>query len=195
MVDDMKDTLVGYLLAGREALRWKLDGLGEYDLRRPLTPTGTNLLGLAQHTVSVGAGYLGDVFGRPFGEPLRGFTDDSEPNDDLWVPATVATADVLSLWDRGWAHADATVEALRLDAVGDVPWWPDERRHPTLHTVLVHVIAEVHRHAGHADIVRESIDGSAGMRPDVTNLADVDDAFWPGYVERLEDAARRAAGR
>ena len=74
-----------YLQEGRDALLWKLDGLGEYDVRRPLVPTGTNLLGLVKHVSGVEAGYLGATFGRPFGEPLPWMTDDAEPNADMWA--------------------------------------------------------------------------------------------------------------
>jgi hypothetical protein len=90
-------------------------------------------------------------------------------------------------------HADATIAELPLDAAGSVPWWRPERRDVTLHQVLVHVIAETHRHAGHADIVRELIDGTAGLRPGNDNLAPGDEAWWAGYRERLERVAREAS--
>ena len=67
---DPKDHLRHYLQIARDALLWKLDGLSEYDVRRPLTPTGTNLLGLVKHVASVEFGYFGDIFGRPSEEPL-----------------------------------------------------------------------------------------------------------------------------
>ena len=66
----MKAKLHEYLQTGRDALLWKLDGLSEYDVRRPVVPTGTNLLGLVKHVASVEAGYFGATFGRPFAEPL-----------------------------------------------------------------------------------------------------------------------------
>ena len=64
----------------------------------------------------------------------------------------------------------------------------------TLHRLLVHVIAETNRHAGHADIVRELIDGAAGLRADDSNLPSTDPAYWDRQRERVEQAARRAAG-
>ena len=66
---------------GRQAaaLPWKLDGLSEYDIRRPLTPTGTNLLGLVKHVASVELGYFGDTFGRPSGEPLPWLAPERAP--------------------------------------------------------------------------------------------------------------------
>jgi uncharacterized damage-inducible protein DinB len=193
-MDEPKATLQRYLQLAREALLWKLDGLGEYDQRRPLTPTATNLLGLVKHVASVEAGYLGDSFGRPSRESFPWFEDDAEPNDDMWATAAESSEEITALYRRVWAHSDATVEALPLDAVGAVPWWPEDRREVTLHRILVHVIAETNRHAGHADIVRELIDGQAGLRRDVDNLPPVDAAWWPAYHERVEQAARAVAG-
>jgi hypothetical protein len=80
-----------------------------------------------------------------------------------------------------------------MDAPGLVPWWGD-RGKTTLHIVLVHMIAETARHAGHADIVRESIDGSAGARADNSNLPEGDAQQWSSYRDRLEEIARTAAG-
>jgi len=194
-MDEPKATLQRYLQLAREALLWKLDGLGEYDLRRPLTPTGTNLLGLVKHVASVEAGYLGDTFGRPFPEVFPWFEDDAEPNDDMWATADESSEGIVALYRRVWAHSDVTVEQLPLEAKGAVPWWPEERREATLHRILVHVIAETDRHAGHADIVRELIDGSAGLRKDVDNMAAGDPAWWRAYRERVEQAAREAADR
>jgi Protein of unknown function (DUF664) len=187
-----KADLQRYLQTGRDALVWKLDGLGEYDIRRPLVPTGTNLLGLVKHLASVEFGYFGDTFDRPYDEELPWWDDDAEPNADMWATPEESRADIVDLYRRAWAHTDATVAALDLDATGRVPWWPPERRDVTLHQILVHVIAETHRHAGHADIVRELIDGSAGLRAGVTNMPDVDRAWWVDYRNRLEEAARRA---
>jgi hypothetical protein len=189
---DPKADLHRYLRLGREALVWKLDGLGEYDVRRPLTPTGTNLLGLVKHVASVEAGYLGDTFGRPFGEPLPWLAEDAEPNADMWATADESREDILGLYRRVWAHSDATIDALPLDATGRVPWWPGDRGAVTLHRILVHLIAETDRHAGHADIVRELIDGAAGLREDNDNLAPGDRGWWADYRERLERVAREA---
>src|SRR5919198_2476623 len=174
---DMKADLHRYLRTAREALLWKLEGLSEYDVRRPMVPTGTNLLGLVKHVASVEAGYLGDTFGRPFPEPLPWLDDGAEPNADMWATAEETREQIVGLYHRVWAHSDATIEALPLDALGRVPWWPPERGEVTLHRILLHMIAETNRHAGHADIVRELIDGSVGLRPDNDNLAPGDRAW------------------
>jgi hypothetical protein len=187
-----KADLHRYLQVAREALLWKLDGLGEYDVRRPLVPTGTNLLGLVKHVASVEAGYLGDTFDRPFGEPLPWLDEDAEPNADMWATADETREQVVGLYHRVWTHSDATIDALSLDAIGQVPWWPPERRDVTLHRVLVHVIAETHRHAGHADIVRELIDGAVGLRPDNDNMPLPDQMEWDDYRSRVQRAAEAA---
>ena len=190
---DPEDDLRHYLQVARDALLRKLDGLSEYDARRPLTPTGTNLLGLVKHVASVEFGYFGETFGRPSGEPLPWFEDDAEPNADMWATAEESRADVVALHHRAWARSDATIAALPLDTVGRVPHWSGERAVVILHRILVHVIAETQRHAGHADVVRELADGAAGLREGVDNLPEVDRDWWPRYVERLEETARRAA--
>lgn len=186
---DPKADLQRYLQVGREALLWKLDGLSEYDVRRPVVPTGTNLLGLVKHVASVEAGYFGGTFGRPFAEPLPWMDDDAEPNADMWATADESREQIIGLYHRVWAHSDATIEALPLDATGHVPWWPPERSTVTLHRILVHMIAETDRHTGHADIVRELIDGAVGLRPSNDNLPPVDQAWWESYRDRLEQVA------
>ena len=190
-----KASLHRYLQTARDALLWKLDGLGEYDVRRPMTPTGTNLLGLLKHLAYVEMGYFGPTFGRPVPEVEPWLRDDVDLNADMWATADESREDVLALYRRAWAVTDATVEELPLDAAGSVPWWHPDRQAVTLHQILVHVIAETHRHAGHADIVREMIDGASGLRADNDNLPPgVDAAWWAGYRDRLETAARQAAG-
>jgi uncharacterized damage-inducible protein DinB len=193
--DGPKGDLQRYLQAARDAVLWKVDGLAEYDARRPMTPTGTNLLGLLKHLAYVEMGYFGVTFGRPVAEAQPWIDDEVEPNADMWARADESRADVIALYRRAWAHADETIALLPLDAEGEVPWWRPEARRVTLHRVLVHVIAETHRHAGHADIVRELVDGAAGLRAGVDNLpAGVDAAWWASYRDRLETAAREAAG-
>ncbi|GGO08636.1 DinB family protein [Microbispora bryophytorum] len=188
-----KNDLHRYLQAARDALLWKLDGLSEYEVRRPLTPTGTNLLGLVKHLAGVEAGYFGETFGRPFGEPLPWTEDDAEDNADMWATADESRDDIVGLYHRVWQHADGTIDTLALDAPGHVRWWPDERSEVTLHQILVHVIAETNRHAGHADIVRELIDGEAGLRDGNLNLPSGDQEWWESYRNRLEQTAEQLA--
>lgn len=191
---DPKADLQRYLQAGREALLWKLEGLSEYDVRRPMTPTGTNLLGLVKHLASIEFGYLGDVFGRPPDEPRPWESSEDDPNADLWATADESRADIIALYQRAWAHSDATIAALPLDAPGVVPWWGAEGQ-VTLHRVLVHLIVDMQRHVGHADILRESIDGAVGMRLGRENLPEGDAAWWATYRAKLEQVALSAAAR
>jgi uncharacterized damage-inducible protein DinB len=163
---DEKQNLHRVLRNARGALLWKLEGLSDYDVRRPMTPTGTNLLGLVKHCAGVECAYFGDVMGRPFpGENDLDWQDDDddELSGGMYATAAESREQVTDFYRRVWVHADVTIGDLPLDARGAVPWWPEERRHPTLHTVLVHTIQETARHAGHADIIRESIDGAKSM--------------------------------
>lgn len=188
---DPKDDLQRYLQTARDALLWKLEGLSEYDIRRPMTPTGTNLLGLIKHVASVEFGYFGPTFGRSFDQALPWWDDDAEPNADMWATPEESREDIIGLYRAAWLHSDATIDALPLSAMGRVPWWPPERASTTLHRILVHVIAETNRHAGHADIVRELIDGSVGLREDNDNMAPGDEDWWREYRSRLERAAQQ----
>lgn len=186
---DPKETLQRYLQTQRDALVWKLDGLGEREIRWPMTPTGTNLLGLVKHVASVELGYFGDTFGRPHGEVLAWDEPDADPNADVFATAEESREDIVAFYRRAWAHSDATIAALDLDSPGTVPWWPAERSSVTLHQILVHVVAETARHAGHADIVRELTDGAAGLRDGNANLPELEAAQWAAYVERLKELA------
>lgn len=191
---DERETLQRYLDTARDALLWKLDGVDELDARRPLTATGTNLLGLVQHCAWVEAGYLGEVFGRPFPGSAP-FPEAGGETEDLLVPGDVTRADVLDYADRVRRHADRTAADLALDAIGSVPWWPEGMRSPDLRRVLVHVIAERNRHAGHADILREQLDGSVGHRAEVSNLPQGEGWSWEAYRDRVDRAAHDAAER
>lgn len=194
-MDQAKAHLHRILRAQRTALLWKLDGLGEREVRLPRTPTGTNLLGLVKHVASIESGYFGETFGRPapFDVPWRAVG--AEPDADLFAAEDESAADVLAFAERAWAHADETIEALPLDARGRVPWWRADRAEVTLGGVLGHVIGDAARHAGHADILREQLDGAIGLRPDVPSLPDVGAARWGAHVERLRGIAERVAAR
>jgi len=188
---DLKADLRRYLQDARDALLWKLDGLSEYDIRRPLVPTGTNLLGLVKHVTGVEQGYFGGVFGRPAPDPLP--WDESDPMSDMFAAPAESREFITGLYRRARAHSDATIDALPLDAIGHVPWWPADRNEVTLHHALVRVATETARHAGHADIVRELIDGAVGQTPGRPNLPASDQADWPAHHDRVERAAQQAA--
>jgi uncharacterized damage-inducible protein DinB len=193
-MDDLRDpktALHHYLQEARDALHWKLGGLGERDLRLPRTPTGTNLLGIVRHVANVEIGYFGPTFGREWPAPdhplvVTDDTYDDDPQADWWVPADVSATQVADFYRDVAAFSDRTIADLPLDAPGTVPWWPEERREVSLARIIVHVISDTTRHAGHADILREGIDGAAGLYAASTNLPDVD---WPAYVRKLTGVA------
>src|SRR2546423_5209530 len=128
---DPKTDLHRYLQDAREALLWKLDGLTEYNIRRPMVPTGTNLLGLIKHVASVELGYFGDTFGRPFGEPLPWLEDDAEPNADMWATSDESREQVTGLYRRARGHSHATHGAPPPDDNRPVPRWARRRRRVT----------------------------------------------------------------
>jgi uncharacterized damage-inducible protein DinB len=192
---DPKADLHAYLRDARRAVLWKLDGLSEYDVRRPLVPTGTNLLGLVKHLATVEWGHFGAAFGRPFAESLPWVDDPAaEPNADMWATPDESRDRIVGLYRRIAAHSDTVIDALPLDAVGHVPWWPPEHSEVTLQHILLHTVAESHRHAGHADIVRELVDGSAGLADTGAMLPEADRAWWRRHRDRVEEAARQAGG-
>ena len=109
----------------------------------------------------------------------------------MWARSGESRDEIVGLYQRVWAHADATISLLPLDASGCVPWWRAASNPVSLARILVHVTAETHRHAGHADIVRELVDGSVGHRDGHDNMAAGDQARWHEYCAHLESVARR----
>ncbi|MGN6251624.1 MAG: DinB family protein [Marmoricola sp.] len=191
MAETIKDELHHSLRRSRDAVLWKLDGLSEYDVRRPLTPTGTNLLGLVKHLAIGEAWYFGDVFGRPFLPHLPWWDDGAEEGTDFWATPGESREGIVATYRATIAHADETIGALDLDATGHVPWW--SRPAVTLHRILVHLATETARHAGHADILREQLDGEAGLAPGNANHDPHDARWWVDRRARIENDARRAA--
>ncbi|GHF78376.1 DinB family protein [Amycolatopsis bartoniae] len=192
MDDFAKEYLHGELREIRETMLWKLDGLGEYDVRRPLTATGTNLLGLVKHLSVAESRYFGEVFGRPFPEPLLHWDDTAKRGTDLWATEHETREEIVSRYRRVWAHADATITALDIDSPGHVPWWP--RPDVMLFNVLVHVLTETSRHAGHADILREELDGATGVAAGYAS-PQRDAAVREARTAEIERAAKAAAER
>jgi hypothetical protein len=189
---DPKADLKLYLQGARETLIWKLDGLSEYDIRRPLVPTGTNLLGLVKHAATWELVYLGDTFGRPSGDSLPWLQTDVEPSADMWATADETREAIVDLYHRSWVHSNKTIDILSLDEVGHVPHWPDHENEVTLHRMLLHVMSDTQRHAGHADIIRELIDGKVGLLEDNDNMPPRDHQWWDKRRGRLEGVALQA---
>jgi hypothetical protein len=190
VIDEIaKEHLHDQLRWVREALVWKLDGLCEYDVRRPLTATGTNLLGLVKHLAVWESRYFGEVFGRPFPEPLPRWDDEAASGTDFWAAEDETRAEIVGLYRRVWAHTDATIGALAIDAPGYVPWWRAEVR---LFNIMVHMLSDTTRHAGHADILREQLDGATGVNAKSAAADEHDSAFWAARRATIEQAARAA---
>ncbi len=181
----VKEILHDKLREGRAALLSRLDGLGEYDLRRPMTPTGTNLLGLVKHLAGLEYGYLGESLGRPGPETLPWIEDGSIwDGADMWALPGESSGYLTGLYCRACEHADEVIRELDLDAPAQVAHWPEGKRGTTLGFLLVRMAAETAQHAGHADIIRELIDGRGG--PDHGML---DDVSWRDYAARIQAAA------
>lgn len=180
-----------YLQDARDAMLSALDGLSEYDVRRPVTPTGTNLLGLVKHLAGVELEYLGSCVGRP--APVRmPWVDDGSiwEGADMWATAEQTRDQIIELYRTAWSHSDRSIAELALDSPAHVSWWKPERRETTFGALLVRVVAETAQHAGHADILRELIDGRAGSDHDEVG----DPAWWAAYVERIQQAADEFRG-
>lgn len=187
-----KTDLHSYLRASRDDLIWKLDGLSERDARLPRTPTGNNLLGAVKHCLNVEAGYFGPTFGREFPTPdelVPMAAYDEDPQADWYAREDETRDGLIDLHRRVASFADETIEQLPLDAPGQVPWWKSGSQDVTLRRIIVHVMYDVSRHAGHADIMREMHDGAIGWQQTSTNIPAGYD--WPAYVSKLTKLADR----
>lgn len=153
---DEKTSLRVALERHREAVLWKLEGLDDEQLRRPMTPSGTNILGLVKHLGGAELGWFCEAFGRETG-PLP-FDFEVDETSDMRVEPDESTADILAFYARARAAADRVIEELALDDLGKA-WFGDA---VSLRWVLIHMTTETTRHAGHLDILRELIDGSTG---------------------------------
>jgi hypothetical protein len=183
---DLKAELVRVLQGGRAVMLAKLDGLSEYDRRRPSTPTGTNLLGLVKHLAGLEYGYLGQAFGRPPRERPSWFRDDPYAEIDMWATPDESSDYITGVYRQACAHSDLTVAELDLDSPGLVAHWADGHRETTLGVLLVRMVAETAQHAGHADIIRELTDGRIGGDE---STVDADAVFWRDRRNTVQEAA------
>jgi hypothetical protein len=120
-----------------------------------MVPSGTSLLGLVKHLAAVEYGWFCDTFGRE-AEPLP--FDDDDPDADLRIEPGETTEDVLAFYGRARAAADQAIDELDIEDTGTA-WFGEA---VTMRWVLIHMVEETARHAGHVDILRELIDGMAG---------------------------------
>ncbi|MGY4766639.1 DinB family protein [Kribbella sp. CWNU-51] len=180
----MKAELQMYLQGTRALMLTKLEGLGEYDRRRPLVPSGTNLLGLVKHLIGIEYVYLGTSVGRP--AKVLPWDEDGSVwgGADMWALPTESTDYITDLYREACAHSDRSIAELDLDTPAEVPHWPEGQRRTTFGALLVRVVDETAHHAGHADIVRELIDGQGGPDADL-----LDEAGWSEYYTKIQRAA------
>ena len=180
------ELLLRYLQRERDNLIGTLDGLSDYDVRRPMTPSGTSLLGMLKHVATVEIGYFGECVGRPWPEDIPWENEAAfEAGEDMYALADESREMLLDLYRRSWAFSDQNIRELGLDAPAHVSWWPENRKDTTVGYVVVHMLAETAHHAGHADIVRESIDGRAGSDHDELG----DEEHWSAFVAKIQAAA------
>jgi uncharacterized damage-inducible protein DinB len=155
LTGDEKQSLHVSLDRHRDAVLWKVEGLDDADLRRPMTRSGTNLLGMVKHLATVEYGWFCETFGRP-SEALP--FDEDDPEADMRVNSDETTGNILAFYGRARAAADQVIDEVDLDQTGTS--WSGET--VSMRWVLIHMIEETARHAGHADILRELIDGATG---------------------------------
>ena len=155
LTGDEKESLIVSLDRHRDVVLWKIGGLDDEQLRRPMTPTGTTLLGLVKHLAAVEYGWFCETFGRVT-EPWP--FDEDDPDADLRVEPDEATADVVAYYGRARAAADEVIASVDVEALGTS--WMGEP--VSMRWVLIHMIEETARHVGHMDILRELIDGATG---------------------------------
>jgi uncharacterized damage-inducible protein DinB len=139
----------------RDVVLWKIEGLDDKQLRSRMTPSGTSLLGLVKHLAAVEYGWFCETFGRE--TELLPF-DEDDPDADLRVTPDESTADIIAFYGRARSAADQVIDQLDLDDLGTA-WFGNK---VSLRWVLIHMIEETARHAGHMDILRELIDGATG---------------------------------
>lgn len=152
---DEKKSLHVALDRHRDVVLWKIEGLTDDQLRRPMTPSATSLLGLVKHLAAVEYAWFCETFGRET-EPLP--FDDQDPNADLRVEPGETTAEIIAFYGRAREAADSVINDLDIEHLGTA-WFGDP---VTLRWVLIHMVEETARHAGHMDILRELIDGATG---------------------------------
>jgi uncharacterized damage-inducible protein DinB len=182
----LAEDLHQYLQSARESVVRSLNGLPEYDVRRPLVPSGTNLLGVVKHLTGIELTYLGTSVGRtpPFTLP---WVEDGSiwESADMWATADESRDHLLDLYRSAWKHSDESLTTLALDAPAHVAWWAEGERDTTLGHLVVRVLEDTAHHAGHCDIVRELIDGRGGGDAEAIG----DQEWWTTYVGKIQAAA------
>lgn len=178
-----------YLNDARESILFKAEGLSEELARRPMTPTGTHIVGVVHHLAITEYGYFGQCLNREVdNDYVAQLLVIDDPQADFLPPAHLDSQDIINLYRQAIAFADDGFDSLELDSPAQVPWWV-KNRNTTLERLMVHMIAETSRHAGHLDIVRELLDGKAGLRPEAMNLPQYTAQQWQAQHRSIQDIA------
>jgi uncharacterized damage-inducible protein DinB len=161
---DERETLTSMLDFYRDTAVWKCSGMSDEDLRKVIVPSGWSVLGMVQHLAYVEQWWFQELFkGVPEKElPPVPWTDD-DPDADFRVQPDQTTESVLDFYKECCERSREITKDASLDDITAA--WPEDRppeRRPNLRWILVHLIEETARHAGHMDVARELIDGSTG---------------------------------
>ncbi len=161
MAGDEKETLTAFLDYHRATLLMKIDGLSDEELRRPMVPSGTSLLGMVKHLAHVERSWFQRTY---LGEDISVPWTKDDPDADFRVEPHETTADVVALYQAECQKSRDIVADASLDDIAkrEKPTPSDPRSRFSLRWILVHMIEETARHNGHADILRELIDGTTG---------------------------------
>lgn len=163
---DEASMLVAYLDYHRDTLRMKVDGLTADQLRRSHPPSTLTLGGLLKHVALNEASWFGRVLhGRPMAEPWVSADWDADPDWEFNSARDDSPEELRRVMDDAVAQASRDIdEALRLGGLDQLSVTPSLRESGqfTLRWILLHMIEEYARHNGHADLIRESIDGATG---------------------------------
>lgn len=175
-----------YLNEARNNVLWKCEALSEQLARRPMTPTGTHMLGVVYHLAITEYGYFGQCLGRvPNDEQVLKALQSDNSQADFLPPADYSVQDILGLYRKSIAFSEQAINDLAFDTAAIVPWWT-AHRHSTLEHLVVHMIAETSRHAGQLDVIRELLDGQVGLRAQATNIPGWSKAQWQAQYEDLQ---------
>lgn len=162
MAADERHTLTGFLDFQRATLHWKCSGLGAEALQVRVAASTMTLGGILKHLAGVENYWFSEILlGEPLAEPWQSVDWHAEPDWDWTSAATDTPVEIFTLWQETVARSrHATDRAADLGALA-ARGWPDGQR-PSLRWILVHMIEEYAQHNGHADLIRESIDGRTG---------------------------------
>jgi hypothetical protein len=161
-------TLLGSLERTRATFAWKCGGVDATGLRATVGVSTVTLGGLLKHMALVEANqFPSKLLGQPMGDPWDAIDWDADPDWEWRTGAEDPPEQLMAMWVAAVERSRAAVaEALAdggLDRLG-ARGWPDGRR-PSLRRLLIDMIEEYARHTGHADLVRESVDGLVGEDP------------------------------